>query len=80
MEKKLPKKITPVRLKNIALYYLKRFETTQAGLRAVLKRRVDAYWYYDKELGRFNVRDKIGQEKRAENIKPMGNKELNGIN
>lgn len=36
--------------------------------------------YYDKELGRFNVRDKIGQEKRAENIKPMGNKELNGIN
>lgn len=52
MEKKLPKKITPVRLKNIALYYLKRFETTQAGLRAVLKRRVDAYWYYDKDFDR----------------------------
>ena len=33
---KTVKKITPVRLKNIALYYLKRFDTTKAALRQVL--------------------------------------------
>lgn len=37
------KKITPQRLKNIGLYYLQRFETSKAGLRSVLLRRIDAY-------------------------------------
>ena len=34
------KKMTPERLKNIALYYLERYETTSDKLRTVLKRRV----------------------------------------
>ena len=46
----MPKKITPQRLKNIALYYLKRFETSAKNLRDVLCRRVDKYAYYDKEF------------------------------
>ncbi len=50
--KKMPKKITPQRLKNIALYYLKRFETSEANLRAVLKRRIDDYAYHDKDFNR----------------------------
>lgn len=37
------KKITPQRLKNIGLYYLKRFESSVENLRNVLRRRVDAY-------------------------------------
>lgn len=37
------KKITPQRLKNIGLYYLKRFESSTANLRKVLQRRIDAY-------------------------------------
>ena len=48
--KKIPKKITQQRLKNIALYYLKRFETTEYKLRSVLKRRVDDYAYFDKDF------------------------------
>ena len=49
-KRKMPKKITPQRLKNIALYYLKRFETSAKNLRDVLCRRVDKYAYYDKEF------------------------------
>ena len=37
------KKITPQRLKNIALYYLKRFESSVENLRQVLQRRVISY-------------------------------------
>ncbi len=37
------KKITPQRLKNIGLYYLKRFESSVENLRGVLHRRVDLY-------------------------------------
>ena len=44
------KKITPTRLKNIALYYLKRFETTSAGLRQVLRKRINDYAYQNKEF------------------------------
>lgn len=40
---KLQKKITPKRLKNIGLYYLKRFESSVENLRSVLRRRIDAY-------------------------------------
>ncbi|MBR4106524.1 MAG: RecX family transcriptional regulator [Alphaproteobacteria bacterium] len=50
VRKKVLKKITVTRLKNIALYYLKRFETTRFGLKSVLRRRIDAYAYQDKEF------------------------------
>ena len=43
---KTVKKITAQRLKNIALYYLKRFDTTSANLRQVLLKRVKEYKYY----------------------------------
>ena len=42
-QKKKQKKITPERLKNIALYYLKRFESSVQNLRQVLQKRVLAY-------------------------------------
>lgn len=41
--RKQKKKITPQRLKNIGLYYLKRFESSVENLRSVLRRRIDAY-------------------------------------
>ncbi len=53
--KKIPKKITPQRLKNIALYYLKRFETSSNNLRLVLRRRIDSYCYYDKSFDKFEA-------------------------
>ena len=40
---KMPRKITKSRLKNIGLYYLKRFESSTENLRQVLKRRVSDY-------------------------------------
>lgn len=43
MEKKPLKKITKVRLKNIGLFYLQRFESSVQNLREVLKRRVFKY-------------------------------------
>lgn len=48
-KKKMPKKITPQRLKNIALYYLKRFDSSVENLRQVLLRRVNDYAYYNKD-------------------------------
>lgn len=47
---KAPKKITATRLRNIALYYLKRFESSRANLRDVLRRRVNKYAYFDKSF------------------------------
>ena len=44
------KNITPTLLKNIALYYLKRFETTSAGLRQVLRKSINDYAYQNKEF------------------------------
>ncbi len=44
------RKITPQRLKNIALYYLKRFDSSVANLRSVLRRRVEEYAYFNKEF------------------------------
>ena len=41
--RKPQKKITPQRLKNIGLYYLKRFESSVENLRSVLLRRVNKY-------------------------------------
>jgi len=46
---RIPKKITPQRLKNIALYYLKRFDSSVDNLRQVLKRRVNDYAYHNPE-------------------------------
>ena len=43
---KIPKKITKQRLKNIALYYLERFESSVDNLRQVLMRRVNDYAYH----------------------------------
>ncbi len=48
--KKPLKKITKQRLKNIALYYLKRFETSEANLRRVLLKRVNDYVYQNPEF------------------------------
>ncbi len=42
-KRKPQKKITPQRLKNIALYYLKRFESSVENLRQVLQKRINAY-------------------------------------
>ena len=41
--KRPAKKITPQRLKNIGLYYLKRFESSVENLRSVLQKRVNQY-------------------------------------
>ena len=54
---KTVKKITPVRLKNIALYYLKRYDTTKAALRQVLMKRVNEYAYYNPE---YDKSDAVG--------------------
>ena len=50
LKKKVLKKITQQRLKNIALYYLKRYETSVANLRQVLQKRVNDYAYQNKEF------------------------------
>ncbi len=47
---KVLRKITRSRLKNIALYYLKRFESSVANLRQVLQRRVNDYAYQNKDF------------------------------
>ncbi|MFI3240965.1 MAG: regulatory protein RecX [Alphaproteobacteria bacterium] len=43
------KKITKTRLKNIALYYLQRYEASTKSLSDVLKRRVDKYAFENKD-------------------------------
>lgn len=55
----VPKKITPVRLKNIALYYLKRFESSRANLRNVLRKRIDKYAYFDKTFNRLEAYEQV---------------------
>ena len=47
-KKRAPNRPTKARLKNIALYYLERFETSKDNLRNVLKRRIDKYTFFDK--------------------------------
>lgn len=47
---RIVRKITPQRLKNIALYYLKRFESSTANLRSVLQRRVNDYARQEKSF------------------------------
>ncbi len=48
-KKTAPKIPTKQRLRNIALYYLERFESSEENLRTVLRRRIDKYAFYDKE-------------------------------
>lgn len=50
--KKTQKKITQKRLKNIALYYLKRFDTSCENLRSVLQKRIDKYVYENPDFNR----------------------------
>ena len=45
----MPKRPTKVRLRNIALYYLQRFESSEHNLRIVLRRRIDKYAFFDKD-------------------------------
>ncbi len=47
-KKSAPKIPTKTRLRNIALYYLERFESSEENLRAVLRRRIDKYAFFDK--------------------------------
>lgn len=47
---KILKKITKERLKNIALYYLQRFETSTENLRRVLQKRVSDYAYQNQDF------------------------------
>ena len=48
-KKSKPKIPTKARLRKIALYYLERFESSEDNLRAVLRRRIDKYAFFDKE-------------------------------
>lgn len=48
-KKNAPKAPTKARLRNIALYYLERFESSEETLRQVLKRRIDKYAFVNKE-------------------------------
>lgn len=47
-KKSAPKPPTKARLRNIALYYLDRFESSEENLRTVLRRRIDKYAFFDK--------------------------------
>ncbi len=51
-KKKALKKITKQRLKNIGLYYLKRFESSVDNLRQVLKKRVNDYAYQNPDFNK----------------------------
>jgi regulatory protein len=51
-KKKPFRKITKVRLRNIGLYYLERFESSVQNLREVLKRRVDKYAFENKDFNK----------------------------
>lgn len=46
------RKITKQRLKNIGLYYLKRFESSENNLRQVLRRRVNDYVRYNPDFNK----------------------------
>lgn len=47
-KKSTPKLPTKARLRNIAFYYLERFESSESNLRSVLRRRIDKYKFFDK--------------------------------
>lgn len=56
---KVLRKITRQRLKNIGLYYLKRFESSVANLRSVLRRRVNDYAYHTPDFNKAEAYDWI---------------------
>ena len=56
---KVLRKITKQRLKNIALYYLKRFESSVTNLRNVLRRRVNDYAYHTPDFAKQEAYDWI---------------------
>ncbi len=58
-KKKQLRKITKQRLKNIGLYYLKRFESSVANLRQVLLRRVNDYAYQNPDFDKREALDWI---------------------
>ena len=47
---RVPKKITKMRLQNIALYYLRRFDTSVQKLREQLQKKIVEYARYNKEF------------------------------
>ena len=49
---RIPKKITKIRLQNIALYYLQRFDASKQKLREVLQKRVNDYAHFDGEFNK----------------------------
>ncbi|MDR1026722.1 MAG: recombination regulator RecX [Lactobacillus sp.] len=53
--KKPLRKITKQRLKNIALYYLKRFDSSVDNLRQVLKRRTNDFAYQNPDFDKFSA-------------------------
>ena len=53
------RKMTKQRIKNIALYYLKRFESSVANLRNVLRRRVNDYAYHAPDFAKQEAYDWI---------------------
>lgn len=70
-KKSTPKKPTKARLRNIALYYLERFETSKENLRTVLRRRIDKYAFFDKEYNpaeAYNWADEVVEECLAHNF------------
>ncbi len=48
-KKSQPKIPTKVRLRNVALYYLERYETSVDNLRSVLRKRIDKYAFVNKD-------------------------------
>lgn len=56
---KVLRKITKQRLKNIGLYYMKRFESSVANLRSVLRRRVNDYAYHTPDFAKQEAYDWI---------------------
>lgn len=55
------RKMTPQRIKNIGLYYLKRFETSVVNLRNVLRRRVNDYAHRVPEFNKAEAYEWIEQ-------------------
>ena len=81
------KKITKQRLKNIALYYLQRFETSSENLKSVLMRRVNDYaivtqfegygYVDDARFAEMKIKDYLAAGKSVRYIK--GKLQLKGV-
>lgn len=69
-ERKVPKKITPARLENIALYYLERYSSSAANLQKVLMRRVHKSVRHHEDLDREEAREWV--DETVEKMKGLG--------